>query len=184
MKKILLSGLLVFFALVGAQAQTSFGIKAGLNVANEGGDAKGTDPITSFHLGGFASTAISSRFGFQPELLYSLQGYKLGKYTVHYHYLNIPLIFKIGISGGLHAQLGPQFGILLDASQEEGKTSIDITDDRNKYDGAIAVGLGYDLSRLQFSARYNFGVSDTRDSNEKGVDYTNNVLQISLGFRF
>ncbi|MBA9075739.1 MULTISPECIES: porin family protein [Rufibacter] len=183
MKKLFTLIIVAFLGSLGAQAQTSFGIKGGLNVANEGGDAKGTDPITGVHVGGFASTSISSRFGFQPELLYSLQGYKQGKYTVHYHYLNVPLIFKVGISGGLHAQLGPQFGILLAASRKEGKHSDDIEEDRNKYDGAIALGLGYDLSRLQFSVRYNIGVSDTRDSNEKGVAYTNNVLQLSVGFR-
>ncbi|QHL87142.1 outer membrane beta-barrel protein [Nibribacter ruber] len=183
MKRMILLGAFALISVVGAQAQTNFGIKVGLNVANIGGDAKNTDPRTGVHAGFFATAPISDRFAIQPEVLYSQQGYKSGKSTFTLHYLNIPLIFKGTISGGFHLQVGPQFGILLDAKQKVGNTTYDISDNLNKYDGAVALGLGYDLSRLQVSARYNLGLSDIADGNIKGESYPNNVFQLSVGVK-
>lgn len=183
MKKMILLGFFALLSVAGAQAQTSFGVKVGLNVANIGGDAKGTDPRTGVHAGFFATAPISERFAIQPELLYSQQGFKADDYTFTYHYLNIPLIFKGTISGGFHVQVGPQFGILLDAKRKRGKETLDISDNMNKYDGALALGFGYDVSILQVSARYNLGLSDTQDGTLKGVSYPNNVFQLAVGVK-
>jgi hypothetical protein len=183
MKRLFLLGAFALLSVVGAQAQTSFGLKVGLNVANIGGDARNTDPRTGVHAGFFATAPISERFAIQPELLYSQQGFKTDDFTYTYHYLNIPLIFKGTISGGFHLQVGPQFGILLDAKRKRGNITEDLSDNLNKYDGALALGLGYDVSRLQISARYNLGLSDVNDGNEKGATYPNNVFQISVGVK-
>ncbi|RNI31035.1 porin family protein [Rufibacter latericius] len=184
MKKILFLVAFVWCGILSAEAQTSFGVKGGLNVATIRIPNTDIDPRIGVHAGVFASTPISSRFALQPEILYSQQGVQIPKYIYTYHYLNVPLIFKGTISGGLHAQVGPQFGILLSANRKEGRTSLDITDTRNRYDGAIALGLGYDVSAWQVSARYNLGLSDIRDDSDSGLSYTNNVFQLSLGYRF
>ncbi|KAA3439179.1 porin family protein [Rufibacter hautae] len=184
MKKFLsVAALFLFFAL-GAHAQTSLGLKGGLNVSTIRIPNVDIDPRLGVHFGGFASTPISSRFALQPEIVYSQQGVKANQYTYTYHYLNVPLIFKGTISGGLHLQVGPQFGILLAADRKEGRTTLDITDSRNRYDGAIALGLGYDVSAWQISARYNLGLSDVRDGSDNGINHTNNVFQLSLGYKF
>ncbi|GGK67033.1 porin family protein [Rufibacter glacialis] len=184
MRKLLIAGALVLACVVGAQAQTSLGIKGGLNVSTIRVPNADIDPRIGAHFGGFASTPISSRFALQPEVLYSLQGVEIHPYTFTYHYLNVPLIFKGTIAGGLHAQVGPQFGILLSAKREEGKHSLDITEHTNRYDAAVALGLGYDVAAWQVSARYNLGLSDTRDDSDSGIDHTNNVFQLSLGYKF
>ena len=183
MKKMILLGVFALLSVVGAQAQTSFGLKVGLNVANIGGDARNTDPRTGVHAGFFATAPISERFAIQPELLYSQQGFKTDDFTYTYHYLNIPLIFKGTISGGFHLQVGPQFGILLDANRKRGRETLDVGDNMNKFDGAVALGLGYDVSVLQVSARYNLGLSDTQDGNVQGASYPNNVFQLSVGVK-
>ncbi|MBC3541460.1 porin family protein [Rufibacter sediminis] len=183
MKKILFLVAFVWCGFLEAEAQTSLGLKGGLNVSTIRIPGTELDPRIGFHVGGYASTPISSRFALQPEVLYSQQGVDTRDYEYTFNYLNIPLIFKGTISGGLHAQVGPQFGILLAAHRKQGRNSLDITDTRNRYDGAIALGLGYDVSNLQVSARYNLGISDTRDDSDKGLDHTNNVFQLSLGVR-
>ncbi|WP_205502989.1 porin family protein [Rufibacter psychrotolerans] len=184
MKKLLLAGALVVWAALGTQAQTRLGIKGGLNVASVRMPNEDLQPRLGVHVGGFASTPISRSFALQPEVLYSQQGVETDDFVYTYHYLNVPLIFKGTISGGLHAQVGPQFGILLAANRKRGKTTQDITDSRNRYDGAVALGLGYDVSSWQVSARYNLGLSDTRDDSDSGINHTNNVFQLSLGYKF
>lgn len=183
MRKLLLVAAACLLGSWGAQAQTTIGLKGGLNVATVRMSGKGTDPLVGLHAGVFASSPISAKFALQPEILYSQQGVKTREYDYQYHYLNIPLIFKGSISGGLHAQLGPQFGILLAAKRKEGKTTRDVTDGQNRYDGALALGLGYDVGSWQLSARYNLGLSDTRDERDDNLDYANNVFQLSLGYK-
>jgi len=184
MKKILLAGIALFFCVTVSFAQTTYGLKGGLNVASVRIPDNQVDPMLGVHVGGFVSAPISDRFALQPELLYSQQGYNTQKYDYRFHYLNLPLIFKGTISGGLHAQVGPQFGVLLRANRTEGKTSKDITETVSRFDSALALGLGYDLSSLQFSARYTLGLTDTDETADRGFNgFTNNVFQLSLGVR-
>jgi hypothetical protein len=183
MKKLGLMGAFLLLSVVGAFAQTSIGFKGGINSATIGGNAKNVKPKVGVHVGAFVSAPISSRFALQPEVLYSQQGYLSGDKTYNYQYLNIPLIFKGTITGGLHAQVGPQFGMLLKATREEGKVTQDISEDLNRYDGAIALGLGYDVSMLQVSARYNLGLSDTRNAAIKGETFPNSVFHFSIGYK-
>ncbi|ALI97989.1 porin family protein [Rufibacter tibetensis] len=190
MKKIFLAAAIMISGALGAQAQTSLGIKGGINVATIRPLYEPNEPRIGAHVGLFASTPISGRFALQPELLYSQQGVETDRYTYTYHYLNIPLIFKGTLSGGLHLQVGPQFGVLLASNRKEGKSSLDITESMNRYDGALALGLGYDVAEWQISARYNFGLSDIRETKNgdlnlgRGDNLTNDVFQFSLGYRF
>lgn len=183
MKKILLAAAVGLLSMGGVKAQTTVGIKGGLNVATVRLPIKNEEAVTGIHAGIFFSTPISTKFALQPEILYSKQGVKTPDYTYHYHYLNVPLIFKGTITEGLHLQFGPQFGILLAADRREGRNSLDITENMNRYDGALALGLGYDIGSWQLSTRYNLGISDIRDEREKGNDYTNQVVQLSLGYK-
>lgn len=179
MKRIMLAGAILLLSSLSSLAQTSYGIKVGLNVSSVRIPDKDVKPLFGFHVGGFTTTQISDRFALQPELLYSQQGYKKNDTDFRYHYLNVPLIFKGTIAGGLHAQVGPQFGILLSATEKKDKTSTDIS--RKKFDSAIGLGFGYDLSSIQVSARYNLGLSDTNDSDLGFNGFTNNVFQLSIG---
>lgn len=75
MKKILLIVAVMALVATTASAQTTFGVKAGVNFAGLGGDDfDGTDGRTSMVFGGFAKFQVSEKFAFQPELLYSMQG--------------------------------------------------------------------------------------------------------------
>ena len=63
MKRIL--GSLSFFALstsVFAQTPANFGVKAGLNMANYGGDIENTDSRTGLHFGVVAELELSDNF--------------------------------------------------------------------------------------------------------------------------
>ena len=82
MKKSIFIGLFFFALSANVQAQlVKFGIKAGLNYANQNGTAitvdntnYTTDAITSYHAGLVAEISLIKGFSIQPELIYSTQG--------------------------------------------------------------------------------------------------------------
>src|SRR5690606_16509658 len=99
MKKILLSLGAAFLLAAGAQAQTSWGLKAGVNfpkvTASGGNVSVDSKAATNFHVTGYASIPAAPNFAIQPGL--SLQG-KGGKadilgedITTNLMYLELPV---------------------------------------------------------------------------------------------
>src|SRR5690606_29952367 len=120
MKNLFLTAIVVFMSATTIYAQsddttTQFGVKAGVNLANIQGDDVGElDSRTSFHLGLFLEIPISERFSFQPEVLYSGQGFTAVSRdqdnifdvddNVEYQlsYIQVPLMAKFYLVKGLH----------------------------------------------------------------------------------
>ena len=71
MKKVLLSIVATLLVVAFSQAQTSFGLRAGLNLAKFSGE-KGTKNLSSFQGTAFVDIPLSSIFSIQPGL--SIQG--------------------------------------------------------------------------------------------------------------
>ncbi len=114
MRRFLIPALLLAAAPL-AQAQTTFGLTAGLNVANvsfDGDDALDgfvdKQPRLGFVGGVFADVAITPQLTFHPEVLYSQKGYKLsaddgadsGSVTAQVDYLEVPLLLAYHIPVG------------------------------------------------------------------------------------
>ena len=107
----------------------SGGVKAGANYASVVGDL--TDGVQfrfSGHGGVYAVFDISYNFKFQPEVLYSSQGFQFTtdllavdsgsnsnpnrtRTNVRLNYLTFPLIAKFRISDRVQLEFGPQFGL-------------------------------------------------------------------------
>lgn len=205
MKKIILSAVAVMaFGFINAQS-AKFGLKAGLNVANQvysGSGAPSPSSIVGFNLGGFVDVKIADKFHIQPELLYSTQGSKFnmtvpngGTYyntenTFKLAYLNIPVMFKYYAAEKFSLEAGPQIGFLVDSKLVVNvlgqSVSQDAKDLFDKIDFGFNLGAGYDISK-KFSAgvRYNIGLSNVMKT-ESGDDskIKNNVLSLSLGYKF
>ena len=183
MKKILLLAVLTVLGFANVNAQEiKFGIKGGLNFASISGDnTKGTDVVTSFNLGLLSEIPISKKFSFQPELMYSGQGYSLKDDTIALSYLNIPLMGKYYLTKGLSVEAGPQVGFLLAAKND--KTNI--KDSFNTVDFGVNFGLGYKLDNgLNFVARYNLGLTDINNVESSSSKNKNSVFQLSVGYFF
>jgi len=185
MKKLLLTAAAVFaFGLANAQ-ETKFGVKAGLNMADLGGDdADGLDSKVSFHVGGFAEIKLSDKFAFQPELVYSAQGAKADGGTYDLGYLNIPLMAKYFATDKFSIEAGPQVGFLMSAKgNPDSGDSFDIKDELKSTDFGFNLGAGYDFTE-NFSAglRYNLGLSNIIDAD--GADWKNSVFSLSVGYKF
>ena len=188
MKKSILVALLLVAISANMQAQSvKFGIKAGLNYANQTGtditvDAKTyqTEAITSYHAGLIAEIGIFERLSIQPELLYSTQGadYKNAAdeiFTRKVGYLSIPLMVKIGFSKSISLELGPQASFLL-----SGKDDF-VAKDPNTFDFSVAGGLGIKVTKSIFiSGRYGLGLTEV----SKDAKTKNSVVQVSAGIMF
>ncbi|AWK02804.1 PorT family protein [Flavobacterium crocinum] len=183
------------FGVVNAQ-DIKFGVKGGVNLSNFTGDIEDASSKVGFHVGGFAEFKLSDKFAIQPELLYSAQGAKFedsfSKEKVSMSYLNIPIMAKYYIIDKLSVEAGPQAGFLLSAksnweSSYNGKVASgkdNIKDIFKTTDFSFNVGAGYDFTEnLSAGLRYNFGLSNISDSKEGGKIH-NNVISLSLGYKF
>lgn len=176
-------------------AQAQFGLKAGVNIANAtGDDVEDADSRLAPFFGAFVNLGLGEKLAFQPELLYSMQGAKTSwsedgmdvDVTEKLNYLNIPLMLKYNVGGGLNLQAGPQLGLLLSAESEwEMGGESDTEDSKDAYKGmdfGFNIGAGYDFGPLGVDLRYNLGLSNIADY-EDG-DVKNSVIQIGVSYAF
>lgn len=198
-----------------AQAQNaSFGVRGGANISNLSGDLRDEDRFNNkvgFHAGVMANFGIVDNFfSIQPELLYSVKGFKnedaeftfLGQTRrregkVNYNYLDLPVLARIK-AGPLYFEAGPQASYLLSVNNETRtyinnnlqSTSRDekSKDGLSEFEVGYAAGIGFTSANnaISFGIRYNGAFSDfvKEDVNFDG-DLTNarhSTFMVTVGF--
>lgn len=174
------------------QAQSfHFGIKAGTNLSQISGRSFNDGFQWGFSAGGFAELNFNSKWGIQPELLFSQtktqtasnfnevfdEGFN--STNVSLNYLSIPILASYKILPILSIQVGPQFGILMSTSQ-------DITSNASKAfksgDFSMVGGAQVNIGGFKAGARYVYGI--TNIDNVTNVDtWKNQNIQLYIGFR-
>lgn len=169
------------FSHVSAQ-KIKFGAKGGFNLASVSGkNTTGKEVVTSFNLGILSEIPVSTKFSFQPEIMYSGQGYSFNDQTFALSYLNLPLMGKYYVAKGLSVEAGPQIGFLFSAKNED----INVKDSFKKVDFGVNFGLGYKFDNgLNFGARYNTGLTDINNVKNASGTIKNSVFQFSVGYFF
>lgn len=186
MRKLVLLTVITVLGLTSVNAQDiKFGAKGGLNFATlTGGNNSEIGWTTDFNLGVMAEIKISEKFSFQPELIYSGQGFGSGdsaEGTIALNYLNVPLIGKYYVTEKLSLEAGSQIGFLLST---KGGTNTN-KDQFKTTDFGVSFGLGYKLDNgLFFNARYNLGLTDINDIDGISDKNRNGVFQLSVGYFF
>ena len=188
MKKLLCITAITIFGFTNAQAQeVEFGAKIGANFSSIYGDTNdNVELITSvINFGVYSEFALSEKLSFQPEIMYSIQGFSLTDdltgtdNIVSLNYLNVPLMGKYHVTKGLSLEAGPQIGFLLSAKNED----IDVKDTFKSIDFGINLGLEYKLENgLNFGARYNFGLLNINDIEGSSDKFRNGVAQFTIGY--
>jgi hypothetical protein len=190
MKKITLTIILAMAVITGAWSQVSFGIKAGLNIANQvytgGGFTSSPGSLLGFH-GGVYLHAKMGKFGIQPEAYYSMTGSKPtfsgASNAVKTNYISLPILLRWNITDFFNIHAGPQFGLLLSAKQTFNGTTTDIKNQMKSGDFGIAGGAGFDLPMgLNGGARIVAGMSDI-DNSASTTKVKNFIFQVYLGLR-
>lgn len=205
MKKIILSILAVFvFGFSNAQ-KTKFGIKGGMNIANQvfsGDGAPVPSSIVGVNVGAFVEVKIAPKLFLQPEVLFSSQGssFKISltdfgldedvEATFKLSYINVPVLFKYYAAEKFSLEAGPQIGFLQNSKAEvkvSGQSNSENTNSEFKtVDFGFNLGAGYDFTKqLSAGVRYNLGLSNIAktDSGDNTV-IKNSVLSISLSYKF
>jgi opacity protein-like surface antigen len=188
MKKTILVAVVLFAMSNAAQAQlVKFGIKGGVNYANQNGSSitvnstnyDDTSSITSYHAGFIAEVKLTDGFSIQPELLYSTQGatYKNAATEIKNElgYLAIPVVAKISLNKTVSLDLGPQASFLLSE-----RNNFDYKN-AETFEFAAVGGLSFNITKSFFlQARYVLGLTEA----SKEAKVKNSALQVSAGFTF
>lgn len=182
--------------------QLRFGFKAGANYSNvydEDGEDFVADGKFGVAAGVFAQIPLGELFGFQPELIYSQKGFKatgsvLGfnyDYTRTSTYLDIPLLIQVKPSRFFTIVAGPQFSYLLETKNKFNGTSNTVTEDEINSDNykknifGFVVGADVNFDQLVLSGRLGWDINKSdADGNSDAPRYKNQVVQVTLGYRF
>lgn len=208
MKKILLSLGAAFLLAAGAQAQTSWGLKAGVNLgkySNFGDDQKNN---TSFHVTGFADLPVASNFSIQPGV--SLQGkgtrfyedyegVAQAEFSRNVMSIEVPVNAVYWIpagTGSVFLGAGPYIGFNVSGKEKlkgnlgdyNGATEWDLNfsgdnKDMNVIDAGANFMAGYRLyNGLLINAGYNLGLTQLVPNADNNV--SNRVWSFGVGFQF
>lgn len=204
MKKILLSLGAAFLLAAGAQAQTSWGLKAGVNLNKISNYQSNQSNATSFHVTGFADIPVAPSFSIQPGVSLQGKGTKYeatvagvtGEATLNTMSIEIPVnaVYYIPAgTGDVFLGAGPYIGFNVSG---KAKGSVDGNEfinhdlkfsgddkDLNIIDAGINFLGGYKFGNgLLLNAGYGLGLSNLNPHN--GDSFSNRVLSFGVGFQF
>jgi hypothetical protein len=192
MKRIIIVGCLVIFVFLVSSAALadlfSWGVMGGVNFATFTGADKGNVSYrTGFSAGAFVSVSPLKGLKFQPEALISLKGARyefpapLDDQKINLYYLDIPVLarwYPSLLPLNLNLIAGPYFAFKLSDKIKQGGSSVDAN--AETFDFGITLGLGVEVKRVLFDARYSFGLTDVFD----GATIKNGYFSILAGYRF
>ncbi|WP_181307796.1 porin family protein [Rufibacter sp. XAAS-G3-1] len=189
-----------FIASYATQAQTTFGIKGGVNYSNLSGDLK--DETRFNNKVGFAGgvylnvPVVGDFFSIQPEVLYSNKGFKyddqtfsdplgLNTYrkegTANFNYLDVPVLARVK-AGALFFEAGPQVSYLVSVNDktktfrndelQDATTSSKSKEGYSDFEVGYAAGLGFATQGgISLGLRYNGAFSDLTDDSPARGDF-------------
>ncbi len=208
MKKILLSLGAALLLAAGAQAQTSWGLKAGVNLgkySNYGDDQKNN---TSFHVTGFADLPVATNFSIQPGVSLQGKGTRFfedyegignAEFSRNVMSIEVPVNAVYWIpagSGSVFLGAGPYIGFNVSGKEKlkgdlggfAGETEWDLDfsgDDRdmNVIDAGANFMAGYKLANgFLLNAGYNLGLTQLVPGFDERI--SNRVWSFGVGFQF
>ncbi|HMR90804.1 MAG TPA: porin family protein [Chitinophagaceae bacterium] len=166
-----------------AQAQISYGAKAGIAITNFKADGESEKSKTGLVLGAFGRYDFSGQFAAQAELLYAQSGAKESAGSYNFSYLNVPLLARYTAWKGLYLATGPQLGFLLSAhTKENNGDKEDIKEYLKGTDISWVIGAGYELENgIGADIRFVPGLTDISDNN---ANIKNTAVQVTLSYKF
>lgn len=166
MKKSLI--ILLFLASTGLYAQSSFGVKGGLNFGDNGkietSDLTEIDPDskTGYHLGIYYRMELPLGLFVKPELLFTktTSTFEYSNMSSDYDVskLDLPILVGIDILGPLNVFVGPSLQYIL----ENDFTDLEIEDVKNDFTVGAQFGLGVQLGRIGVDVRYERALTDNQ----------------------
>ncbi len=205
MRRALFIFLSVLFIATTANAQISFGIKAGPDIAStttKFGKAKSTsDLIVGWTGGVYAMVPLSEKLAFQPALLYQGKGGSMqvadgSRIKSKFNYVSLPMdvLFMPAMPGGNGswiAGLGPYVAYGISAKQTRSSDESGAEADLFKYgdlkrmDAGINVQLGFELTNgINVSAFADVGLMNIARRGDHDHYQRNKAFSLTVGYTF
>lgn len=189
---------MVAFALLlcaAANAQTwHFGPKLDVNYSTIKGNGLKNKFSLGFQVGGFAEYNFNKHWAIQPELLYSWSAYKKdGDFLTYYNNygrtgagdkinlatISVPLLVRYNLNKTISVLAGPQYSYLIYDDEDL------LKNDRQAFKNSEVsanVGVQVTLDKVGFYARYNKGLTDVNDVDER-YDWKTSHIQVGMAVR-
>jgi hypothetical protein len=188
MKKLLLLTWFTFLLVQAISAQTQFGIRGGLNLANIYSKNYSNALRSDMHLGVLLKMKVVKSLYWLPEVQYSAQGTQSPNKVIkaYYRYLNIPVMLRFYPNDKvIFLEAGPQVGLLLSAKVSNSSNTANVKEAVRSEDFALNFGIGAKFnSHIELDVRGIFGFTNTSLNPNPPGKYTNLVFQISLQGNF
>ncbi|MBS1626468.1 MAG: PorT family protein [Bacteroidetes bacterium] len=188
MKKIIiLSSIILGIGITGFSQGFHIGAKVGANANKINGQSFNNGFNLGYQLGGFAEIDFSKTIGIQPEVLFSQSQTTTTNFNSNltpnsnadFNYLSIPILLRINTGKLVTLHVGPQYSILVSNS----KTFVQNGSDAFKNgDFAMVAGLQLNLGSLRVYGRYNIGLSNLNDIDNK-EQWKSQQIQVGLGLK-
>lgn len=163
MKKIVLSSFALFSGII-LFAQTSIGVKGGLNITKTKNLDASPNERYAFNVGFVSQKNISKRFFIQPELLYSSKGntfeppYASDPGATRLNYIALPIMLGFRADEKLSILLGLELNYLVNCGVRYNKYVTDFTKQYPRFDAGVDLGVSYKINKkLGAELRYNYG---------------------------
>ncbi|GAB3720007.1 porin family protein [Flavobacterium koreense] len=147
MKKLFFTAILLGTIFYSNAQETTFGAKAGVDIATvkvKFGGTTATASETGYFAGGFANIGVSESFSVQPELLFVA--------ITDFNFLSVPILGKYSVSEKFGVLAGPSLNYYLDATEDQFKLNLDF-------------GATYEISEdFGINAKYSMGMGDVNIS--------------------
>jgi hypothetical protein len=181
----------VIFISMAANAQITWGVKAGTGISNiavfNADNSPGYQAKLTYLGGIYVNRKFTSHTGMTGELIYTNKGGKANP-SVHLHYINVPVLFNYYFADGrLRFEGGPELGYLISARTKYGSV-----DDfwSNVFDLSVDFGIAYNFTKFTLGTRTNYGLFDVasmekRDINNQPageMNFRNRSVQFYLGY--
>jgi hypothetical protein len=191
MNKYLIIGIISLLSISASAQGIKFGPKLGANMGKIDGAGFNEKYTLGYHVGGFVQININKKWGIQPEVLWnqinsdtannikqvyqnlanqSLQNPQL-------NYLSIPVLLNYSPSKVITFQAGPQFGILLNKSDNLFQNG---TSAFKNGDLSLLGGVQINILKLRVYGRYVIGLNDISDVSNTDK-WRNQGLQVGVG---
>lgn len=194
--RLLLPALALGLALPAA-AQTTYGVRAGLNVSDFVGfddeAALGgfdTSPSLGFVGGVFAEVPVTPQFAVRPEILYAQKGFTVEAFdlnrAINVDYVEVPVLARVGVplspTLGAGLLVGPAFAFKVNESFDDGElASFDGGDAFEAFDLGLALGVEVGSGPFFVDLRYTPGLLDIVEGDGGDGDPTvrNSVFSVT-----
>ena len=186
---------LITVPVAGAQAQTTFGLIAGLNRATfTGSGASDVSSRTAFMVGGVAEFSVTETFSIRPELYYSNKGSQvrtelggIGQGSFKLSYIQLPILAQLQTAGGgplrTHLFSGVSFGLPLSCRLAHLGCDEIPQFDRHAIDPSVLVGFELEFLGVGIGVRYEAGLTSVR-AQAPGNEIHNGVLSFTASHLF